>query len=90
MPKKPIDYSNCVMYRLVCKDLNVTDCYVGHTTNHFKLKKRSSKHRTDYKIHKKIRVYKFIRENGGLENWDVIEIEKFPCTSFSHFGSNQA
>jgi hypothetical protein len=24
-------------------------------------------------------VYKFIRANGNWNNWDMIEIEKFPC-----------
>ena len=32
MPKKEIDYSNTIIYRIVCKDTNITECYVGHTT----------------------------------------------------------
>ena len=24
---------NYVMYKIVCNDLNINDCYVGHTTN---------------------------------------------------------
>ena len=38
MPRKEIDYSNTHFYKIVCKDLNIKDCYVGHTTN-FKNKK---------------------------------------------------
>jgi hypothetical protein len=26
-------------------------------------------------------VYEFIRNNGGFDNWDFIEIERFPCKS---------
>jgi hypothetical protein len=33
MPKTIIDYSKCVMYKIVCNDLEITDIYVGHTTN---------------------------------------------------------
>ena len=24
-------------------------------------------------------VYQFIRDNGGFNNWDMIEVEKYPC-----------
>ena len=33
MPKNEIDYSNTIIYKLICKDDNVKDLYVGHTTN---------------------------------------------------------
>jgi len=33
MPKTEIDYSSTIIYKLVCNDLNITDNYVGHTTN---------------------------------------------------------
>ena len=33
-----MDYSNTYFYKIVCKDLNVTDCYVGHTLNFTKRK----------------------------------------------------
>ena len=42
MPKKAIDYSNAVIYKICCKDLKVTDVYVGSTTN---LAQRRSKHK---------------------------------------------
>ena len=78
MPKTPINYSNCVMYRIVCNDINITDCYVGHSTN---LTKRRYKHRRD-SLTKDIKVYKFIRDHGGFDNWSVIEIEKYPCADY--------
>ena len=33
MPSKPMDYSKTRFYKIVCKDLNIKDCYVGHTTD---------------------------------------------------------
>ena len=32
------DYNNTIMYKIVCDDLNVKDCYVGHTINMTKRK----------------------------------------------------
>lgn len=82
MPKTPIDYSNTVMYRIVCKDLNIIDCYIGSTTN-FTERKYNHKYNclrekgTDYHLP----VYKFMRDNGGWFNWEVIWIENFPCSN---------
>jgi hypothetical protein len=80
MPKKSMDYSNTVIYKLVCNDLNITDCYVGHTTN---FKQRKNDHKRTCNIESRrghnLNVYKFIRENGGFEKWSMIEIEKYPC-----------
>ena len=42
MPRKPIDYSNTHFYKIVCKDLNVKELYIGHTTN-FKNRKLDHK-----------------------------------------------
>jgi len=80
MPKKPINYSKNLIYKLVCKDLNITDCYVGHTTN-FKQRKKSHKSSCNNQNRKQynFNVYKFIRENGGWNNWNMIEIKKYPC-----------
>ena len=43
MPKTKTDYSKTIMYKIVCNDLNVKDCYVGHTINWIK---RKSSHKT--------------------------------------------
>ena len=32
MPLKEINYDKTHFYKLMCKDFNITDCYVGHTT----------------------------------------------------------
>jgi predicted GIY-YIG superfamily endonuclease len=37
-----IDYSKTVIYKIFCKDSNITDTYIGHTTN-FNKRKRGHK-----------------------------------------------
>ena len=78
MPKKEIDYSNIIIYKIVCKDISITDCYVGHTTN-FTKRKYQHKHSCNNENNKdyNMNVYQFIRENGCWDNWDMIEIERF-------------
>ena len=44
MPKVEIDYSKTIIYKLCCKDINITDIYVGHTTNFIK---RKNEHKSD-------------------------------------------
>ena len=74
------DYNNTEMYYLCCKDIEISDIYVGHTTNFYK---RMKNHKTvcdnikDKKYN--LYLYKFIRENGGWDNWQMISIEKYPC-----------
>ena len=58
-------------YRFVCNDPEIKSSYVGHTTN-FTERKACHKQRcnnTDYKL------YQIIRDNGGFDNWKMIEIE---------------
>ena len=75
MPKKVMDYSNTHLYKIVCKDLNIKDCYVGSTLNFVKRRcqhKFSCLHPTDK--HHNTPVYEFIRNNGSWENWEMILI----------------
>jgi hypothetical protein len=76
MPRDNIDYSNTIIYKIFCKDSNISDMYVGHTTNFIK---RKYQHKTLCNSSKKIKMYEIIRENGGWENWIMIEIEKYNC-----------
>jgi hypothetical protein len=78
MPKKIIDYSKTIIDKIVCNDLYITDVYVGHTTNFIK---RKAQHKyncnnIDGKSYN-FKIYNTIRNNGGFENWSMIEIEKF-------------
>ena len=67
MPKTQINYTNTHVYKIVCNDLNIKDCYVGHTTN---FKTRRCNHRLNTTNHiaqsYNARVYTFIRANGGV------------------------
>ena len=67
MPKLPVNYDNTMFYKLVCKDLTIGECYVGHTTD-FKGRKHGHKQCCNnstfdgYHRH----VYDYIRNNGCL------------------------
>jgi hypothetical protein len=78
MPKGTIDYSNSFIYKLCCSNPNVKEIYVGSTTN---MRNRKNRHKQSCNNEKSkrynINVYKFIRENGGFENWDMVLIENF-------------
>ena len=71
-------YDQSIIYKLRCKDTNITEIYVGSTTN-FKHRKYCHKSRCNSVTLKgyNLKVYKFIRDNGGFENWCMIEIEKY-------------
>lgn len=77
MPKTPIDYSKTSFYKIVCNDLTITDVYVGHTTD---FTKRKSSHKFSCNNPEKkeydYKLYTFIRENGGWDNFSMIQIEE--------------
>jgi len=79
MPKDNINYSNTIIYKICCKDENINDVYVGHTTN---FSKRKYHHKMCCKT-QKLKIYNFIRENGGWENWNMIEIANYNCKNSS-------
>jgi len=80
MPKIDTDFSRNVIYKIVCKDLAVIDCYVGHTTS-FKHRKAIHKQccNNEKDLKHNLKVYKIIRENGGWENWQMVLVEEFAC-----------
>ena len=82
MPKHPMDYTRTVIYKICCNDLNVTDVYVGHTTC-FNKRKWEHKHHSNYEKSKRYnsKVYQSIRDNGGWDNWCMIQICEYPCKS---------
>jgi len=80
MPRLPIDYSKSVIYKIVCNDFDITDVYIGSTTNfynrrHSHLMASIMPHMKNYKLP----VYQCIRENGGFANWDMVAIEQLEC-----------
>ena len=77
MPKLPINYENACIYEIVCKDVNITERYVGSTTNLVQ-RRRQHKNTCNNENCKQYNqyVYQFIRENGSFINWDVVLVEK--------------
>jgi hypothetical protein len=82
MPRKPIDYSKGLIYKIVCKDVNIKEGYYGSTTD---LRNRKHTHKTSYYNVKSTGynspIYNFIRCNGGWDNWNIILIKEYPCNS---------
>jgi len=80
MPKEDINYQNTIIYKIVCNDLDITDCYVGHTTNFIK-RKQQHKDACQNPNNKSFnfKMYLLIRDNGGWDNWSMIEVEKYKC-----------
>ena len=77
-----VNYQNGMIYKLCCNDLDITDIYIGSTTN-FKQRKRAHKS-TCNNINDKsynLKVYKFIRDNGGFKNWSMVLVVNTPCNS---------
>jgi hypothetical protein len=64
------------LYMISCKDSRVTARYLGYTTDWEKcLEYRSDAY--DYGSNAKSKLYTFVREHGGWENWDMTVIETF-------------
>ena len=76
------DYQKNKNYKLCCKDPNIKQIYVGSTCN-FRSRKTEHKSRCNNEKSKNYNtyVYQFIRNNGDWENWDMIEIEPYPCNN---------
>ena len=68
-----VNYNNSVIYKICCNDLNVSDIYVGSTTQ-FRRRKCEHKQYTKYENGKKyhMKLYETIRNNGGWSNWSMI------------------
>jgi hypothetical protein len=87
MPRLPTDYSRTIIYKLCCLDQSINDIYIGHTTE---FTKRKNSHKSDCNLNQKIKVYEFIRENGGWENWNMVQIEEYPCKNNREAESREA
>ncbi len=84
-------YHKTSFYVIKCKNQDVKDCYVGHTVNG--LSKRLINHKSACKTFPNRKLYKFINENGGFDNFtfelleecclnnqlEAIEKEQFYC-----------
>ena len=71
MPHKEVDDSKTHFYKIVCKDLSIKDCYVGHTTN-FKNRKMPIKENAMTKMTKSITISTCINSLGIMEGLIIL------------------
>ena len=72
MPKVEIDYSNTIFYKIQCKNPDIKDIYIGHTTNF--VQRKSTHKRSCIKsksTNHNCKVYTIIRKFGGWDNWTM-------------------
>ena len=82
MPRQNINYQNTIIYKWVCNDLNITDIYVGSTTDIIRRKQaHKSTCNNENSKNYNLKIYKTMREHGGFSNWTMLEVEKFPCNN---------
>ena len=80
MPKTEIDYSNTIIYKIICSDPSVNDVYVGHTTNFIQRKHGHKQNCINAKSPSyNCNLYKIIRQNGGWSNWRMEIINFYNC-----------
>ena len=74
------NYENSIIYKIQCKDNNIKDIYIGSTIN-FRVRKNAHKTACNNKNSKcyNFKLYECMRNNGGWENWEILEIEKVKC-----------
>ena len=77
------DYSKSVIYKIAHKyDYANYEEYIGSTTN---FKQRKNRHLNNCinqnTQHYNIPLYQYIRNSGGIHNWVMYIIEKYPCNS---------
>ena len=76
------DYSKSCIYKIASKDASIEDIYIGSTCNFVKRRwgHKNVCNNTNHKTHNRY-MYRFIRETGGWENWDIYMIEQFSCNT---------
>jgi len=60
------------IYKIFCNDINIKDIYIGATINFPRRIYRHKLNTTSIKSKEhNFKIYKFIRDNGGWDNWGV-------------------
>lgn len=85
------NYSKSAVYNLECIDPLIKEIYVGSSTN---TKQREKNHKSDCNNENSkyynLRVYVFIRANGGWDNWRLVIIEdNFPCENLTQIRAKE-
>lgn len=69
-------------YKIVCKNIKIKDCYIGSTID---IDRREKEHKYSVtNTDDDTKIYKFIRENGGWNNWSLILIDTKLCVNKKH------
>jgi len=85
------NYSESAIYNLECIDPLITEIYIGSSTN---TKQREASHKSacnnENNKYYNLRVYAFIRANGGWKNWRLVIIEdNFPCENLTQLRAKE-
>ena len=81
MPKRSIDYSNAVFYKIYCKNPLISDLYVGITTNFIQRKYSHTRSCYDRQSpHYDCTLYTAIRNLGSWDNWETEVIATHNCS----------
>ena len=77
-----IDYNKAVIYKISCNDINIENIYIGSSCN-FTSRRSKHKKNTNNRVGKlyHLKLYKFIRDNGGWNNFKIEIIENYPCNN---------
>jgi hypothetical protein len=72
------NYSDSIIYKLCCRNTDIEYYYIGSTIN---FSRRKSEHKSicnnENHHNHNMPVYKYIRENGEWDNFDMIQIESY-------------
>ena len=71
MSKPFVERNDYWFYAITCKDEDISDSYIGSTK---KWGKRKNKHKSKCRIGSDEKVYRYINEYGGWNNWSMDKI----------------
>lgn len=72
------DKCTFIMYKIAPKNSELKSCYIGHTTNFCERKRNHIRNTiTKNDKHYHLKHYESIRQTGGWDEWEMVEIEKF-------------
>ena len=73
-----VNYNESHIYKICCRDTSIEDIYIGSTVN---FRTRKYQHKSACNKLNNIKIYQFIRDNGGWDNWDMVLIEEVKVNS---------
>ena len=78
-PEDEYILTDYIMYKICPKNKDLNYCYIGQTTNFTNRKRQHIKNTVTEsdKKHYHLKHYETIRQNGGWNEWEIVELEKF-------------